>query len=334
MTLPHLPATFRAYEFEQHGNPLEVIRLNPSVPQPPLQPTEVRIRVHSAALNPVNLKIIEFGPKMKYPQTQGDPPYRIGFDVAGRVVEVGSDVTKFQAGEAVFGMAERGKAGSFAEFVNVDVKFLSRKPRNLSFNEAAGLALAGETSYQGIVDHGRVKAGDRVLILGGSSGTGVFAVQIAKARGAFVIATTSSRNVELVKSLGADQVIDYTREQWGDVLEAHSVDAIYDCGVEPESWNTQAQRVLVKGTGRFVSIIPIPDAIESPIGATAVPMYLDRNAEGLERLTELAENGQLVVPIDSVHLFENLLDAVCVQRSQRARGKVMLQVLSEPEPSN
>jgi NADPH:quinone reductase-like Zn-dependent oxidoreductase len=324
------PATFRAYEFAQYGDSLEVVKLNERVAQPPLKPTEVRLKVMSASLNPVDWKLAEAHlPSILPVQPAPEHPVRSGFDVAGVVVELGADVTDYKVGDEVYAMPAFSAIGSFAEFFNVDVSVIAKKPKNLTFDEAAGIPLAGQTSYQALIEHGKLQAGQTVLILGGSGGTGSLAVQIAKAVGAYVITTTSSRNAEWVKKdLGADRVIDYTKDHWSEVLEPHSVDLIFDTGVEMATWNTHAQRILKKkeGGAHFVSILPIPEPIESPIGAHHADFFTRMNSKDLSELTALAEAGKLKVVIDSVHPFENLKEATAVQKSGRAKGKIILHV--------
>lgn len=329
-----LPTTFRAYVFEGYGDALEQIKLRSDVPQAPLAPTQVRIKVHAAAVNPIDYKIVEYGARFFPSPPTADRPFRLGFDVAGTVVEVGADVAATRPdlliGTAVYSMTTFTSTGSFAEYIALDAQLVSRKPNSLSYEHAAGLALAGQTTYQALVTHGKLTRGQRVLVLGGSSATGAFAIQIAKALGAaYVAATTSARNVELVRSFGADLVIDYTQQQWRDALDAHSIDLICDCGVEPKAWHDDAQIVLKRDSGVFVTIDSQATGGDSPIHATFVSMRTNPSAETLEELTKLVDAGQLIVPVDSVHAFENLLNAVTVQKSGRARGKIVLQVLTE-----
>ncbi|KAL3662294.1 hypothetical protein V7S43_012621 [Phytophthora oleae] len=214
--------------------------------------------------------------------------------------------------------------GSFGEYINVDTKFLAHKPTNMTWNEAAGVPLAGQTSWQAIHTYGKLQKDQRMLIIGGSSGTGVFAIQIAKAAGAEVIATCSARNVELVKSLGADQVIDYTKEKWNEVLADHSVDLIYDCGYEAASWNAEAQKILKEQTGIFVTI-GVDSPVESAIGATLHQIFNAPCTEFLLELKKLAEDGKLKTIIDSVHPLENVIDAMKICLSHRARGKIIIE---------
>ncbi|RLN51050.1 hypothetical protein BBJ28_00013520 [Nothophytophthora sp. Chile5] len=331
MTKNAVPATFKAVEYEAFGNALEVLKLNPEAVAKPLQPTQVRIKVFTAAVNPIDYLMIQIGESFVKKSPSAGNPFRMGFDVAGVIAEVGSgDVEGFQVGDEVYGMPgvpDVTYNGTFAEFVNVDVKFLARKPTNMSFAEAAGVPLVGETSYQSLVVYGKLQAGQRVLILGGGSACGMFGIQIAKALGAEVITTCSGRNTELVKSLGADQAINYTQEKWGDVLAAHSIDLIYDCAMEPEAWNADAQKILKKTTGIFVSIAVKDGAkVESPIGATLHHVYAETRSEYLKALTKLIEAGKLKTVIDSVHSLENVKDAIKVQMTRRAQGKIIVEV--------
>ncbi|EGZ12575.1 hypothetical protein PHYSODRAFT_304167 [Phytophthora sojae] len=311
-----IPATFKAYQYESFGqDPLKEIKLNPKAEQKPLRPGEVRVKVFSAALNPIDYKMIAYGPALVSTRPTPENPFRLGFDLAGKVVELGDDVKDYVVGDEVYAMPWLDAISSFGEYINVDTKFLAHKPTNMSWNEAAGA----------IHTYGKLQKGQRVLIVGGSSGTGSFAIQIAKVVGAEVIATCSERNVELVKSLDADRVIDYTKEKWSEVLEAHSVDLIYDCDFEAGSWNVEAQKVLKEQTGIFVTIGVIDKPVDSPIGATQHQIFNAPCAAFLLELKELAEAGQLKTIIDSVHPLENVI--ICL--SHRAKGKIIIEVAKE-----
>ncbi|KAL4156254.1 hypothetical protein PRNP1_005285 [Phytophthora ramorum] len=324
-----VPATFKAYEYYKYGEALEEIKFNASAVQKPLQPNELRVKIFSAAVNPVDYKLVKYGPHILPHAPTAENPFRVGFDMAGKVVEVGSDVTEYKEGDEIFAMPGLVSFGTFAEYINIETKFVAPKPSNLSWNEAASVPLAGQTSWQALVTYGKLQKGQRVLILGGSSGTGVFAIQIAKALGAEVITTCSHRNVELVKSLGADQIVDYTTDKWSDVLAAHSVDLIYDCGMEPASWNDAAQKVLKEKTGIFVTILTVDKPIESPIGATLHQIFNAPCTEYLLELKKLIEAGQVKTVIDSVHPLENVMEAFKVQMSSRARGKIVIEIAKE-----
>ncbi|TMW64325.1 hypothetical protein Poli38472_012947 [Pythium oligandrum] len=328
-----VPATYRAYVHEHFGELAQELKLRTDVPQETLKNDQVRIHVHAAAINPIDYKLIEWGARMLPFAPTPERPFRIGFDVAGVIAELGSDVTDLQVGDAVLAMGDFVTKGTFAEYVVIDAKYVAPKPAKLSFQHAAGLSLAGQTSYQALVAQGQLQQGHRVLVLGGSSATGSLAIQIAKALGAsFVAATTSTRNVEFVQAFGADRVIDYTTEKWVDVLDANSIDLIFDCGVESASWNDDAQRVLKHDTGRFVTIGQEITPIESPVGATYIRFRTQPSGADLLVLTGLVERDELRVPIDSVFGFEDLLGAFKSVKTGRSRGKVILEVVAAAQP--
>lgn len=329
-----VPDTFRAYEFASFGNPFTEIRLNENTHHRPLETNQVRIKVVSTSLNIVDSGLAEtprlvqaFVHKMPSPEQ----PLRLGFDCAGIIVGVGSDVTSYNIGDEVFALASFTNLGTFAEYANIDANYVVPKPANMSFNEAAGLPLAGGTVYQAIVELGKIQVGDRVLILGGSAATGAIGIQLAKALGAsHVTATCSGRNIELVRSFGADEVIDYTTTDWKTVIAPHTIDLLVDCGMEPNSWNSGAQQVLKRDTGRFVTAgIPSEKPIASEFGATHAAFISSPHHSYLHKLGELAEAGLIKVPIDSVHAFKDLVAAFKIVVSKRARGKVVIEVVEK-----
>ncbi|TMW64328.1 hypothetical protein Poli38472_012950 [Pythium oligandrum] len=326
-----IPPTYRAYAYENYGSVATELKLRSDFPQETLKADQVRIRVHAAAINPIDYKLIEFGGCYLPVSSTPENPFRVGFDVAGIIAEVGSDVTDLRVGDEVLAMAGFTIRGTCAEYVVIEATCVAHKPAKLSFQHAAGLSLAGETSYQALVAQGQLQHGHRVLVLGGSSATGLLAIQIAKALGAsFVVATTSTRNVALVQSFDADRAIDYTTEKWSEVLDEHSIDLIYDCGVEPNAWNEGAQRVL-KPKGRLVTIGQEITPSESPIGATYTRFRTQPKRTDLRVLTGLVERDQLRVPIESVFPFENLSEAFDTLKGGRSRGKIILEVIpSQP----
>ncbi|OWY98485.1 Alcohol dehydrogenase [Phytophthora megakarya] len=325
-----IPSTFKAYEFANYGDALVETKLNTAVPQKSLKPNHVRIKVLSAGVNPLDYKLHFFGSLAIAVGPTPEKPLRTGFDLSGNVVEVGSgDVRGFKVGDTVFGAADMAGMGSFAEYVDLEADHVVHKPSNITVNEAAGVSIAGLASYQGLVNRAKVQDGQRVLVLGGGSAVGQFGIQIAKTFGAEVITTASPRNTELVKSLGADQVIDYTSEKWSDVLAEHSVDIIYDCAVESESWSTDAQKILKLNSGQFLTIGHVENQAESPIGATLTQYYCHPVAEDLEGLRKLIEYGKLKTTIDSVYPFEKLLDAIKHQMSGQTQGKIIIEIAKE-----
>uniref|UniRef100_K3WVD7 Enoyl reductase (ER) domain-containing protein n=1 Tax=Globisporangium ultimum (strain ATCC 200006 / CBS 805.95 / DAOM BR144) TaxID=431595 RepID=K3WVD7_GLOUD len=324
-----IPHTFRAYVHEAFGDARELIKLRTDITHKPLQPGYVRIKVHAAALNPIDCNVIQWG--LAFPATTSNPtpenPSRIGFDAAGTIVAAGADVARtsdLQVGDAVFAMAYYGSLGTIAEYVDLDANSVARKPTNLSFNEAAGVPVAALTSFQALVEFGQVKRGDRVLILGGSSATGSFGIQLAKLYGAFVITTTSARNTDLVKAFGADQVIDYTTHTGADVLDATRSTSSTTVA-SSRRMERRRTDILKPQTGKFLTITAQNEPIESPIGAELI----EPRATDLAKLTNRIEANELKTPIDSVHSFENALDGVKIQMSNRARGKIIIEVIPD-----
>lgn len=325
------PSTFKGYQFTQYGDAIENIKLNPSIKHHELKPTEVRVKVYCAGVNPADYLFVEHGAMLTSVTPSADHPFGVGCDFSGVIDEVGADVTTFQVGDAVYGVSPFESFGTMAEYFYVDSKFVAHKPKNMTFKQAAGVPGVAHTGYEILVTKfGKVQPGDRVLILGGSGGCGSAGVQIAKSLGAYVIATTSTRNVEFVKSLGADEVIDYTSSKWGEVLKPHSIDFIYNCGVEPESWNGAAQTVLKPQTGKFVAIFFIEQPVkDSPIGASLFEYRGSATPGVMAEISKIIEAEQLITPIDSVYPFENFTDAIKRQMTKRARGKIIIEIVKQ-----
>lgn len=321
---------FKTYVYEAYHEDNEAqIQLRTNVPFTPLKPTEVRIKVASAGLNPVDWKLITYGAMFLPTSPTPENPFRIGLDVSGQVTEVGVDVKSLKVGDLVYSRAEIASMGTMAEFIDLEESYVAKKPSNLDLDEAAAVPHAALTSYQALVQYAEIKAGQRVLILGASGGCGIMAVQIAKALGTYVIATTSFRNTDFVKSIGADQVIDYTKSKWGDVIKEHSLDAIYDCGLEPNSWANEAQKVLKEGTGaHFVTLghLAPETPLESSIGAKLTQMFSYSSAEQLKIISKWIEEGKIKVHIDSTFTFDKFIEGVKRIKTGRVRGKVVIRV--------
>ncbi len=200
----------KAIVYEKYGSP-DVLELS-DIDKPAVTDDGVLVRIRAASANPYDWHFMRGKPyftRLMFglfkPKAHG-----LGADLAGEVEAVGKDVTRFRPGDAVFGEG----AGSFAEYTCVPERWLAPKPANLSFEQAAAVPMAGVTALQGLRDRGKIRAGQKVLILGASGGVGTFAVQIAKSFGAEVTGVCSTRNVEMVRSIGADHVVDYTREDF------------------------------------------------------------------------------------------------------------------------
>eukprot|EP00644_Phytophthora_capsici_P000310 jgi/Phyca11/5078/fgenesh1_pm.PHYCAscaffold_4_\ len=325
-----LPKTYRAYQYENYGALEEELKLHHGLPHPVLHPQQVRIKVRAAAVNSIDYMLMqELGEAFtgKFPSTSS--PFNIGFDASGEVVEIGSEVKSLKVGDAIYTMTPFSAFGTIAEYLVLGQEFVAIKPSNLDFNEAAAVPSAALTAHAGMMRHANLQKGETVLILGGSSCVGMFAIQFARVLGVRVVATTSSRNTNLVKSLGADQIVDYTQEKWVDILKPHSIDAVYDCGVEPSAWNDGAQLVLKKHTGRFVTILPMTKPIkDSEFGAQLVgEVYnTDPSAEKLDVITKYIESGRVKPLIDTVYPFEKVLDAFAKLKTRHTRGKLIIEV--------
>lgn len=185
---------------------------------PTFKDNDVLVKIVAASINPVDFKIKNGKMKMLLKYSM---PLILGSDFAGIVVETCKDVTKFKKGDKVYGRVRKSRIGTFAEYISADQEDISNKPENLTFEEAAAIPLVGLTSYQALHDFMHIKEGEKILIQAGSGGIGTIAIQLTKLAGAYVSTTTSERNTDLVKHLGADKVINYREENFEDVLEEY-----------------------------------------------------------------------------------------------------------------
>lgn len=240
-----------AAEYENHGPPAEVIKVKQVKKPIIVKDNQVLVEVHAAGMNPVNFKLVEGRLGLAGPGL----PCIDGLDIAGVVTQVGKSCKRIKQGDEVWGKVPLplvGSTGSFAEFSVLPENCLIQKPEEISFQEAAGLGVIALTGYQALIQVGNLQKDQKILILGGSGGTGSFAIQVAKnVCGAHVATTCSDRNIEFVKSLGADEVINYREENWAEVLAGQNYDFIYDCVGGETHWN-DAQKVLHPKTGHFL----------------------------------------------------------------------------------
>jgi len=225
---------------------------------------DVLVRVHAAAINPVDYKFCFGRLRLILPSL----PWACGFDVAGRVVQIGAKCKRIKIGDRIMGMAYFRQTGSFAEYMAIPETNVALKPESLTYAEAASLPLVGLTSYQALFDTARLEKGQKVLVLGAAGGTGSIAVQLAASAGASrVVGTCSERNAEFVRGLGAHETIDYRNRNWWEALDGQDFDVIYDCVGGFDLW-THSERV-VKKNGVFVTI-----AGDLPAGKSTIPQLL------------------------------------------------------------
>jgi NADPH:quinone reductase-like Zn-dependent oxidoreductase len=305
------PENMQAVRVNTDGS-LSVIEMQ--VPKPGRD--EVLIKVRAAGVNPVDWKVAS--------ARVGQVP---GTDAAGVIDKLGEGVTGWQVGEQVLGFAR--SSGSYAEYAVIPVDGLARKPKSMTFEQAAGVPIAGETAYRALHESGGIRSSDVVLIHGGAGGVGSAAVQIAKAAGAHVIATASANNLEFLKRIGADQAIDYQAEPFERVVK--KIDLVLNTA-NPET-SARSIGVIVEG-GRLVSIVGTPDAAACA-AAKIRCMRPDRttgasNAELLARVGELADAGKFKVYVDSVYSMADAGQAWEKSRGGHARGKLIIQVSPGP----
>ncbi|MFE0106266.1 NADP-dependent oxidoreductase [Streptomyces sp. NPDC059009] len=295
--------------------PVEVDR-----PEPGL--TEILVRVHAAGVNPVDWKIRAHGTIVPWePQTP-----ILGYDVSGTVEAVGPGVTLFAPGDEVFGMPRfPEQASAYAEYVTAPARRFVRKPEALGHVEAAALPLAALTAWQSLVDTAQLRSGQRVLIHAAAGGVGHLAVQIAKARGAYVIGTARADKHAFLKGLGADELIDYTTTDFATAVR--DVDVVLD-GIGGDYGDRSLP--LVRPGGHLVTL-PSPDDLPSARAAAERGVHLgwtvvEPDSAGLQAVARLVEEGKLRVEIDAVLPLEEAAQAHARGEEGRTRGKIVLRV--------
>jgi len=310
----------KAAVMREHGGP-DVLELQ-EVKRPEAYPTEVLVRVAAAGINPVDWKMR----KAPYlPEIQGDPPLVLGWDVAGTVEDVGGGVTRFEPGDRVFGMPWFPRlARAYAEYVTAPSRQLARTPDALTDQQAAGLPLAGLTAWQSLVDTAEVEEGDRVLIHAAAGGVGHLAVQIATARGANVVGTARAEKHDFLRELGVDQPIDYTEQDFEEVIS--EVDVVLDL-VGTEEYGLRSLQTLREGG----LLLTIPAGVSDAVAAAAkeqskrvTGILVEPDHGGLEALASLADQGKLKVEIEETFPLARVAEAHEHLESGRARGKVVL----------
>jgi NADPH:quinone reductase-like Zn-dependent oxidoreductase len=311
---------------ERYGPP-ETLRLN-EVEKPAVKDAEVLVRVHAASVNPLDWHLVRGAPiiaRMSVGLLKPKDP-RIGVDGAGRVEAVGNSVTHFKPGDEVFGFCK----GSFAEYAVAQEDRLASKPANVSFEAAAAVPIAGITALQGLRDQGRIKSGQKVLINGASGGVGTFAVQIAKAFGAEVTGVCSTRNLDFVRSLGADYVIDYTKEDFTQGSQSYDLilDAVGTLSVSAGKriLNPQGNGVVVGFSGMFrLMRLAIRGRLTSKTASRKVGMMGARQTGAdLAVLKELIEAGKVVPVIERRYALTAVPEALGYLEAGHARGKVVI----------
>jgi NADPH2:quinone reductase len=295
------------------------------VPTPKPAPGEVLVRVRAASVNPVDYKIRRSGAWARVPM-----PAIIGYDAAGVIEAVGDGVSELGRGDEVFYCARIfGRQGTMAEYHVEDAAIVAKKPPGLSFEEAASLPLAAMTAYDAVITFFQTKPGDTVLIQAGAGGVGAFAVQLAKAAGARVIATGRSENHDFIRKLGADEVIDYRTHKFEDevnrLTDGRGVDAAYDTvGGDIVSRSIDC----VRAYGKIATIVRVDGSINGMQikNQTLYFGFMERTKDKISALKTLAERGQVKPVIDSTLPLERLADAHRKLEGGGMRGKIVITI--------
>lgn len=325
----------------KHGksSPLEEMEF----PMPTLHDEDVLIEIHAASVNPIDFKNRNGLLKILYTCPM---PFILGNDCAGIVTKVGSKVTDFKVGDRVYSRAPKGRSGTFAEYIAIEQSYVSRMPEGLSFVEATSIPLVGLTAYQAFHDTLQLKEGQKVLIHAGAGGLGTFAIQLAKSMGLYVATTASEKGYELVKAMGADEIINYKTEAFEQKL--HDFDAVLDTlGGD----NLIKSFKVVKKGGKVVSVSGIPDRrIAAKLGLGILPallltlassyitatsyyynvgyefLFMQADGQELRHITDLIEQGKIKPVIDRTFSLYESQQALDYVESGRAKGKVVIQV--------
>lgn len=323
--------TMKAVVYRCYGPP-DVLTIE-DLEKPVPGPDELLVRVHAASVNPYDWHFMRGSPYlMRLGSGIGAPSdIRIGADFAGTVEAVGSNVTRFEPGDEVFG----GTSGAFGQYVTPKAdRGIARKPAEVTFEQAASAPIAAVTALQALRDHGQLEPGQKVLINGSSGGVGTFAVQIAKAMGAEVYGVNSTRNVELVRSIGADHVFDYKKENYTE--SGVQFDLIIDMvGNHSLSDNRRVLKpdgrmVLVGGAkGNWIAplIKPLAAMLQSPFVDQDVGMMIaTMDGDDLATLADMMANGEVVPVLDRTFSLDEIADAVRYSEEGHARGKIIVTV--------
>ncbi|WP_144503708.1 NADP-dependent oxidoreductase [Bacillus mycoides] len=314
-----------------------------AVPTPEINEYEVLAEIHAASINPIDFKIRDGKVKLllKYKM-----PLILGNDFSGVIVKVGTKVTQFKVGDEIYARPRKNKIGTFAEYIAIHEDDIALKPKNLTFEEAASIPLIGLTSYQALHDIMQLQKGQKILIHAGSGGVGTFAIQLAKIMGATVATTASEAGENLVKSLGADEIINYKKEQFEDILKN------YDAVLDTLGGTTLEKSFdIIKSEGNIVSVSGMPNArfgkefgsgffktllfslaskklttLEKKHNAQYSFLFMKPSGDQLRIIANYIESGQIKPIIDRVFPFEDAQKAMEYSESGRAKGKIIVKI--------
>ena len=314
------------------------------IAEPVVNANDVLVQIHSAGVNLLDSKIRNAEFKMILPYKT---PFTLGHDVSGVIMKVGSKVSKFKVGDEVYARPTDYRIGTFAEFISMNENDVALKPKNLSMEEAASIPLVGLTAWQALIEKANLKKGQKVFIQAGSGGVGTFAIQLAKHLNATVATTTSAANIDLVKSLGADVVIDYKKDDFETILKD------YDVVLNSQETKTLEKSLrILKPRGKVISISgpPNPDFGQQinanwflkiilkflsagirkkakRLGVNFSFLFMRAQGEQLSQITKLIESGVIKPVMDKVFPFEETNEALSYVGTGRTKGKVVVKVI-------
>jgi NADPH:quinone reductase-like Zn-dependent oxidoreductase len=315
-----------------------------AIAEPVVKENDVLVQIHSAGVNSLGslIKNGDFKSFLPY-----KPPFVLGHDVAGIVTKVGSKVSKFKVDDEVYARSADHRIGTFAEYISINESDVALKPKNLTMEEAASIPLVGLTAWQALVEIANIKKGQKVFIQAGSGGVGTFAIQLAKYLGAFVATTTSTTNINLVKGLGADVVVDYKKEQFGAILKDYDLvlHSNRDSKVLEQSLH------ILKPGGHLISLTgpPTPEFAKEiglpwylkfvtrilsagakkkaqKLNTKYTFLFMRAQGEQLSKITNLIESGVIKPVMDKVFPFEQTNEAMAYVETGRAKGKVVVKI--------
>jgi len=332
----------RAFVVERYGD-ADAVRAG-DVPDPQVGDDDVLVRIHAASVNPLDLKTRDGDFKLILPYRV---PFVLGNDLAGVVVAVGTGVTRFAVGDEVYARPDKDRIGTFAELIAIGQDDVAIKPATLTMAEAASIPVVALASWQALVERANVQAGQKVLVHAGSGGVGTIAIQLAKHLGASVATTASTSNIDLVKGLGADVVVDYTKQAFETIL--HDYDLVLDT-LGGDTLNRSLQ--VLKPGGKIISIVGPPDpAFAKELGANLIVklamtalsfrtrqrarrhhvtysfLFMRASGDQLRELTSLIEAGTIRPVVDRVFAFESTREALAyVEEGCATAGKVVIRM--------
>jgi NADPH:quinone reductase-like Zn-dependent oxidoreductase len=308
----------KAVRIHEYGNS-EVLRVE-DIPIPEIKDDEVLIKIYATSVNPVDWKVREGMVKWR---NLHQLPLTLGWDVSGVIDKTGSKAQKFKVGDEVYSRPSIDRNGSYAEFIAVRENEVALKPKTITHEEAASIPLVGLTVWESLVTTANIQAGQKVLIHAAAGGVGSAAVQIAKVFGCYVIGTASEKNIEFVRNLGADEVIDYRKQDFSQLLK--DIDVVFDTvggSTQENSW-----KVLKEG-GMLMSIINKPDeATASQFKVKSGYIFVQPNARVLETLGHLIDTGKLKPVVGLVFPLDEIKQAQELSQSGRSKGKIVIKVI-------